>query len=168
MYMYATYMSQVKSVLRWVLFSLKLIPKTISHAFYSDIDNYLLFPTGSQLRQISLDTDYLADFVLPIFNFRAASSIAVDIQTDDIYWTDTLEAKIFKVPMSGGQRIEVVTTGLIEPVSVVIDWIGRNMYWADSELGRIEVSTLDVSSRRILFSTELTHVTSLAIDLKSQ
>ena len=139
-----------------------------SHTSCTDIDNYLLFPTDPQLRQISLDTDYLADFVLPIFNSRAASSIAVDIQTDEIYWTDSLEAKIFKVPMSGGQRVEVVTTGLRKPESVVIDWIGRNMYWADSELGRIEVSTLDVSSRRILFSIELTHVTSVAIDLKSQ
>lgn len=133
-----------------------------------DISNYLLFPTATELRQISLDTNYLTDFGLPISNFRAASSVAVDIQTDDIYWADSLEAKIFKVPMGGGQRIEVVTNGLKKPESLTIDWIGRNLYWVDSGLRRIEVANLEVTSRLVLFSASLTHVTSIAIDLKSQ
>ena len=56
---------------------------------------------------------------------------------------------------------------MITPESIAIDWIGQKLYWADSSLGRIEVSNLDGSIRRILFWRNLVHVTSIAIDLES-
>ena len=62
------------------------------------IDAYVLFPIGQQLREISLDTSdqYLINFNVKMPMFEAATSVAVDIMTDEIYWADRVESKIFK------------------------------------------------------------------------
>ena len=62
------------------------------------IDAYVLFPIGQQLCEISLDTSdqYLINFNVKVPMFRAATSVAVDIVTDEIYWADQVESKIFK------------------------------------------------------------------------
>ena len=110
---------------------------------------------------------HLIDFIVNIPDFQAATSIAEDIMTDEIYWADRLESKIFKAPRSGGPRETVISVDIVAPESIAIDWIGRKLYWADSSLGRIEVSNLDGSVRRILFWKNLVHITSIAIDLES-
>ena len=135
---------------------------------HTGIDNYLLFPTDSQLRQVSLDTDYLSNVVLPVSGVRAVISADVDIVTDDFYWADTLESKIFRLPSGGGEPEVFVSSGILKPESLAIDWIGRNLYWADSELGRIEVVQLVKKVRSVVVSRNLHHVNALAIDLKSQ
>ena len=91
----------------------------------------------------------------------------MDIVTDDFYWADTLESKIFRLP-SGGEPEVFVSSGILKPESLAVDWIGRNLYWGDSELGRIEVVHLVKKVRSILVSRNLHHVNALAIDLKSQ
>ena len=110
----------------------------------------------------------MADGHLFISNFRVASSIDVDIVNDDIYWTDTLESKIFRAPLSGGKHQVVVSLDLISPQAIVIDWIGRKIYWADSGTGYIEVSDLDGGNRMILVKGGLAHVNALALDIQAQ
>ena len=133
------------------------------------INNYLLFPTPSSARQISLDVRYIADTHLPISNLRDATSVDVDIVTDEIYWTNRLEAKIYKAPMRGNQApVEVINVNLITPESIAIDWISRNIYWVDSGTRRVEVATLNGTSRRVLFSVNVVLPTSIAVDLQTQ
>ena len=62
------------------------------------IDVYILFHIGQQLHEISLDTSdqYLINFNVKMPMFEAATSVAVDIMTDEIYWADRVESKIFK------------------------------------------------------------------------
>ena len=67
----------------------------------------------------------------------------------------------------GGTRTTVIGVDLKSPESIAIDWIGRKLYWADSELRRIEVSNLDGSMRRVLFWRNFVQLTSIAIDLES-
>ena len=133
------------------------------------IESYLLFPIANRLHEISLDTSdrHLIDFVVNVPGFNAATSVAVDLPTGDIYWADRLESKIFKVSKSSGARETIIDTDIVAPESIAIDWIGRKLYWADSVLERIEVCNLNGSLRRILFSKNLMHVTSIAIDLES-
>lgn len=99
----------------------------------------------------------------------AASSLDVDIVTDEVFWTDRLDAKIYKAPMnSDGATVEIINTGLVSPESIAIDWIARNIYWVDSGTRRIEVATLNGTSRKVLFSTNVVLPTSVAVDLQSQ
>ena len=135
----------------------------------AEIDNYLIFATGQQLRQIALNQDYFANVVLPVSNVRAVSTVAVDIETNYHYWADILESRILRAPMlaEGSSPEEFITVDILKPESLALDWIGRNLYWADSELGRIEVAHLERPSRHVLINN-LNHVTSVVIDLKSQ
>ena len=57
-----------------------------------------MFPIGDRLHEISLDTsdEYLIDFMVKVPMFRGVTSVAVDIMTDEIYWADRAESKIFK------------------------------------------------------------------------
>ena len=73
-----------------------------THYITAVIDAYILFPIGQHLREISLDTSdqYLINFNVKLPMFQAASSVAVDIMTDEIYWADRVESKIFKASRS--------------------------------------------------------------------
>ena len=44
----------------------------------------------------------------------------------------------------------VVTCCLVTPEDLAVDWLGRNLYWTDSNRRVIEVAKLDGSSRTIL------------------
>lgn len=142
------------------------LPSSLSPS--SEIQDYILFTTDSKLHQVSLDTPVLADITSFFTHFRAASSVDVDIVHNEIYWTEKLESKIFKAPLSGGQPPQaMVSLDLITPEAIAVDWIGRTMYWADSGTGFIEVSDLNVTTRRVLV-TGLVQVISLALDVVSR
>ena len=54
----------------------------------------------------------------------------------------------------------MVTTGLVNPDGVAIDWVGQKLYWTDSgtpvaQFGRIETANLDGSMRKVLFWDDL-------------
>ena len=51
---------------------------------------------------------HLIDFIVNIPNFHSATSIAVDILTDEIYWADKLESKIFKASRDGGTKQTII------------------------------------------------------------
>ena len=71
--------------------------------------------------------------------------------------------------MRGNQApVEVINVNLITPESIAIDWISRNIYWVDSGTRRIEVATLNGTSRRVLFSVNVVLPTSIAVDLQTQ
>lgn len=104
---------------------------------------------------------------MPFKNFRDASSVDVDILLDEVYWTEKIESKIFKAPLSGGPPQVVVGVDLVTPEAIIVDWIGRQLYWADSGTGFIEVSGLDGRSRRVLVR-DIAQVTSMAVDVLSR
>ena len=83
-----------------------------------------------------------------------------------IFWTDIHEEMIFRAITNGSQKIvePIVTTGLISPDGLACDWVGRKLYWADSELDRIEVSNLDGSLRKVLYWAKLDQPRAIALD----
>ena len=83
------------------------------------------------------------------------TAAAVDFLYSDnmIFWTDTNSGAIYRLALNDtGNIIEpVVTTGLLSPDGLACDWIGRHLYWADSETKRIEVSELSGTNRKVLY-----------------
>lgn len=61
-----------------------------------------------------------------------------------------------------------VFSGLMVPESIAVDWVGRNLYWTDSDLECIEVSTLDGRFRKVLLNTNVTSPRGLALDPRNQ
>lgn len=50
------------------------------------------------------------------------------------------------------------------PEGLALDHLGRNLFWTDSRLDRIEVAKLDGSQRRVLFETDLVNPRGIAAD----
>ena len=63
----------------------------------------------------------------------------------DMYWTDTLTAKIQRV-IHNGTDVEDLVTGLDFPRGLAVDVTGGKMYWTDVGTGKIQRATLDGSN----------------------
>ena len=150
------------------LLSLPLSLLSLPLSLLSGLNSYLLFPTLTDMRQISLDVPFYADLVLPISRVSDTASADVDLRTDEVYWTNGLDAAIYKSPIGGGPSVTVIKSGLVSPRSVSVDWIGGTLYWLDSGRRRIEVAHLNGSNRRALVYTNLVTPNGLAIDVESQ
>ena len=92
---------------------------------------------------------------------------ALDFLYDEevIFWTDVslevIQAASFSDPQS---KWDVITTGLVSPDGLACDWLGKKLYWTDSDTNRIEVSNLDGSYRKVLFWQGLDQPRAIALD----
>lgn len=50
------------------------------------------------------------------------------------------------------------------PEGIAVDHLGRNLFWTDSRLDRIEVAKLDGTQRRVLFETDLVNPRGIVTD----
>lgn len=56
------------------------------------------------------------------------------------------------------------SSGLMEPETIAVDWVARNLYWTDSVMENIEVSTLDGRFRKVLLTKNVTRPRGLVLD----
>ncbi len=54
--------------------------------------------------------------------------------------------------------------GLDYPEGMAVDWLGKNLYWADTGTNRIEVAKLDGQHRQVLVWKDLDSPRALALD----
>lgn len=85
-----------------------------------------------------------------------------------IYWSDVSEEAIKRTVYnhSGGPNgLQVtVVSGLASPDGLACDWLGKKLYWTDSETNRIEVAELDGTLRKVLFWQDLDQPRAIAVD----
>ena len=67
-------------LLHFILFS--------SICFPIELDTFILLANSIDIHRISLDTDTIVDYVLPVSNVTWAASIDWDDQSNQIFWTD--------------------------------------------------------------------------------
>lgn len=58
----------------------------------------------------------------------------------------------------------VVQTGLATAEGLAVDWIGKNLYWVESNLDQIEVAKLNGSFRRTLIAGDMESPRAMALD----
>ncbi|XP_053722161.1 low-density lipoprotein receptor-related protein 2 [Synchiropus splendidus] len=63
-----------------------------------------------------------------------------------------------------GAAVDLGVKYITKPDGIAVDWVGRNLYWADSQLKRLEVALLDGRYRKHLVTTELGHPSAVAIN----
>lgn len=66
--------------------------------------------------------------------------------------------------MNGSSVEHVIEFGLDYPEGMAVDWMGKNLYWADTGTNRIEVARLDGQFRQVLVWKDLDNPRSLALD----
>ena len=86
-----------------------------------------------------------------------------------VYWTELDPPAIMSAYIIGGtDRRVLINTSISHPESLAIDYFGRNLYWIDSGLNKIEVVRLDSShTRKVLFTSDLSHPQGLALDVSN-
>uniref|UniRef100_A0A7M4ES19 LDL receptor related protein 5 n=1 Tax=Crocodylus porosus TaxID=8502 RepID=A0A7M4ES19_CROPO len=93
---------------------------------------------------------------------------AVDFQYSQgiVFWTDVSEEAIKQtyINQTGNVVQNVIISGLVSPDGLACDWIGRKLYWTDSETNRIEVANLNGTSRKVLFWQDLDQPRAIALD----
>ncbi|KAK6472816.1 low-density lipoprotein receptor-related protein 5-like [Huso huso] len=82
-----------------------------------------------------------------------------------IYWTDVSEEAIKQTLFNQSGNVQtVIVSGLDSPDGLACDWLGKKLYWTDSETNRIEVANLNGTSRKVLFWQALDQPRAIALD----
>ena len=71
---------------------------------------------------------------------------------------------LFLLHFSSQTSVNVISTGIVSPDGLACDWLGKKLYWTDSETNRIEVSNLDGTYRKVLFWQRLDQPRAIALD----
>ncbi|XP_071956512.1 low-density lipoprotein receptor-related protein 6-like [Antedon mediterranea] len=96
-----------------------------------------------------------------------AAAVDFIFEEQYVFWTDINLARISKTHFNGtrsNEQEDIITSGLISNDGLAVDWIGRKIYWTDSETKRIEVANFDGSSRKVLFWENLDQPRAIALD----
>lgn len=81
-----------------------------------------------------------------------------------MFWTDCgKNAKIERAGMDGSNRSVVVSTNIVLPSGLTIDYNARKIYWTDSTLSYIAYANYDGSKRQTLLNQVLPHPYSLTL-----
>uniref|UniRef100_H2LL78 Low density lipoprotein receptor-related protein 2b n=1 Tax=Oryzias latipes TaxID=8090 RepID=H2LL78_ORYLA len=137
-------------------------------------DGYLLEPDGRTCKAAVLLVAKRSQIIAnklnqeppesrPVVSGLSIVTVDFDRVTSKIYWADASQKKIWSSYQNGTDKKEVFS-GLMVPESIAVDWVGRNLYWTDSDLECIEVSTLDGRFRKVLLNTNVTSPRGLALD----
>ncbi|XP_048725147.2 low-density lipoprotein receptor-related protein 2 isoform X1 [Caretta caretta] len=83
-------------------------------------------------------------------------AIVLDPCRGYMYWTDwSTNAKIERATLGGNFRIPIVSTNLVWPNGLTLDYEEQQLYWADAHLQKIERCSLSGSNREVIISTAL-------------
>ncbi|XP_078701573.1 prolow-density lipoprotein receptor-related protein 1-like isoform X3 [Branchiostoma floridae x Branchiostoma belcheri] len=128
---------------------------------------YVIFSNRHELRRIDLSSkDFQYRVLVP--GLRNTIAVDYDLSTNSLFWTDVVEDKIFKGNMSSTGGISsirpVVQTGLATAEGLAVDWVGKNIYWVESNLDQIEVARLNGMYRTTLIAEEMESPRAIALD----
>lgn len=89
--------------------------------------NYILFAHRIDIRQVSLDIDYMIDVVLPLQPLSSVNALDVDLSNGDIYWADNIEDVIMKTTKDGMNVQQIISESMDNVDGLVIDSVTRKV-----------------------------------------
>uniref|UniRef100_A0A3B4ZE76 Low density lipoprotein receptor-related protein 6 n=1 Tax=Stegastes partitus TaxID=144197 RepID=A0A3B4ZE76_9TELE len=135
--------------------------------------SFLLFSQKTAINRMVIDEQQSPDIILPIHSLRNVRAIDYDPLDKQLYWIDSKQNVIRRAQedgnqsrafMNGSALEHVVEFGLDYPEGMAVDWLGKNLYWADTGTNRIEVAKLDGQHRQVLVWKDLDSPRALALD----
>lgn len=123
-------------------------------------DAYLIISNRRSLLTADLAQRSLERIPVTVKNVVATTS---DMKSNTIYWSDMETKQIMR--LTKGQDAEVfISSGLSLVEGLAFDWVTKNLYWLDSKLNTIEVTSQDTKHRMILINQNITQPRGLSLD----
>lgn len=121
---------------------------------------------GHQVRRSDLDGSNIETLVS--FGSDAnVASIALDVDSDKIYWTDDNYMEINRASLDGLQIENVLSFEIdVNPIGIALDLNNGKMYWTEVNTGRIRRADIDGSNLEVLVAN-LDCPVSIALDVSS-
>ncbi|GIY65583.1 low-density lipoprotein receptor-related protein 2 [Caerostris extrusa] len=121
---------------------------------------YLVISNRRSILVANLNTTTLERVPVRVENVVATAS---EMSTGTIYWSDMVLKKIFRLT-KGGEPEVIVGSGLDLVEGLAVDWVGKNLYWVDSRLKTVDVSTLNGEHHMVLLNENISQPRGLSID----
>lgn len=128
---------------------------------------YVIFTNRQDIKGINLKTLEVGNFYTSLRNIIALDFLYINKTSIEIYWTDVIDDKIYRGQLMGEslRNVEaVIHSGLSTTEGLAVDWVGKNLYWIDSNLDQIEVAKLNGSFRRTLIAGNMESPRAIALD----
>uniref|UniRef100_M3ZRL5 EGF-like domain-containing protein n=1 Tax=Xiphophorus maculatus TaxID=8083 RepID=M3ZRL5_XIPMA len=81
-----------------------------------------------------------------------------------VFWTDTIQNKVFSVQMDGSNMQVVLNVSVDYPENLAVDWVNNKLYVVEASVNRIDMVDLDGSNRVTLITENLGNPRGLAVD----
>uniref|UniRef100_A0A8C4INS7 Low density lipoprotein receptor-related protein 2a n=1 Tax=Dicentrarchus labrax TaxID=13489 RepID=A0A8C4INS7_DICLA len=81
-----------------------------------------------------------------------------------IFWTDTIQNKVFSVDMDGSNMQVVLNVSVDYPENLAVDWVNNKLYVVEASVNRIDMVDFDGSNRVTLITENLGNPRGVAVD----
>uniref|UniRef100_A0A671PYM9 EGF-like domain-containing protein n=1 Tax=Sinocyclocheilus anshuiensis TaxID=1608454 RepID=A0A671PYM9_9TELE len=97
-------------------------------------------------------------------NRGVAVGVDFHYQLQRVFWTDTIQNKVFSVDMDGSRLQVVLNVSVDYPENLAVDWVNNKLYVVEASVNRIDMVDLDGSNRVTLIAEHLGNPRGLALD----
>ncbi|XP_072034880.1 low-density lipoprotein receptor-related protein 2-like isoform X2 [Amphiura filiformis] len=131
----------------------------------SGVTPFLIFTNRYYIRRLAIDG---SDYQLIKDGFNNIVALEFDYKENKIYFCDNTNRleKVMRMNLDGS-NVETVYDNHDDIPNIQglgIDWVGRKMYWTDSDKDMIEVAELNGTNRRVLYHKGMALPRAIAID----
>ncbi|XP_025940300.1 low-density lipoprotein receptor-related protein 2 [Apteryx rowi] len=81
-----------------------------------------------------------------------------------IFWTDTVQDKVFSINIDGSEIQEVLNVSVDTPENLAVDWVNNKLYVVETSVNRIDMVNLDGTNRVTLIAENLGNPRGIALD----
>jgi len=124
----------------------------------------LYFSAGRVIKSIELSSKKITSNITgaQAHDFRVVA-LAVDVEEETLYFSDQLSRNIKRINLKSS-KIEDVASEVGYCEDIAIDWVNKYVYWTDNHNGRIEMSRVNGSDRKVLFNRDLENPRGITTD----
>ncbi|XP_041433100.1 low-density lipoprotein receptor-related protein 2 isoform X2 [Xenopus laevis] len=97
-------------------------------------------------------------------NRGVAVGVDFHFQLRRVFWTDTVQNKVFSVDIDGSNVREVLNISIETPENLAVDWVSNKIYVVETSIKRIDMVDLDGQNRITLIAEDLGNPRGIALD----
>ena len=124
----------------------------------------MYFSAGRGIKSIELSSKKITSNVtVPWAHDGRVLAVAVDVEEKTLYWSDQVSRTIKKIDLQS-RKVEVVASEVGHCEGISIDWVNKYVYWTDNKNGRIDMSRVNGSNRKVLFYSDVQDPRGITVD----